>query len=94
MNSHYGLTLYGLRLYGLRISRIIGLAESEGGVQRHDVILMHNQPIGNPAIVAALPVIIRYFQRHDYHFVKLQGRLDAPERNPADLWLITQEVTL
>jgi peptidoglycan/xylan/chitin deacetylase (PgdA/CDA1 family) len=53
------------------VHRIIRLAESEGGAQRHPVVLMHNQAAGNPATVAALPAIIRYFKAHGYRFVKL-----------------------
>jgi peptidoglycan/xylan/chitin deacetylase (PgdA/CDA1 family) len=53
------------------VNRIIRLAEREGGALRHPVVLMHNQPIGNPATVAALPVIIRFFRAHGYRFVKL-----------------------
>lgn len=53
------------------VDRIISLAESEGGRLRHPVVLMHNQPVGNPATVSALPVIIRYFRRHHYRFVGL-----------------------
>ena len=53
------------------VDRIIGLAEAEGIRLRNPVVLMHNQPIGNPATVSALPTIIRFFQRHHYHFVKL-----------------------
>ena len=53
------------------VNRIIRLAEHEGGALRHPVVLMHNQPIGNPATVAALPVIIRFFRAHGYRFVKL-----------------------
>jgi peptidoglycan-N-acetylglucosamine deacetylase len=53
------------------ISRIIRLAEREGGALRHPVVLMHNQPAGNPATVAALPVIIRFFRSHGYRFVRL-----------------------
>lgn len=53
------------------VHRIIRLADTEGIAQRHPVVLMHNQPIGNPATVAALPVIIRYFRHHHYRFVKL-----------------------
>jgi peptidoglycan-N-acetylglucosamine deacetylase len=34
---------------------------------------MHNQPAGNPASVAALPVIIRFFRSHGYRFVRLLG---------------------
>ena len=52
-------------------NRIIRLAEREGGALRHPVVLMHNQPIGNPATVSALPVIIRFFRAHGYRFVKL-----------------------
>lgn len=44
-----------------------------GGTQRHPVILMHNQPAGNPATVAALPSIIKYYKRHHYRFVDLRG---------------------
>ena len=43
------------------VNRIISLAESEGGMQTHPVILMHNAPSGDPATVLALPTIIRYF---------------------------------
>jgi peptidoglycan/xylan/chitin deacetylase (PgdA/CDA1 family) len=53
------------------VDRIIRLAEDEGIRLRNPVVLMHNQPIGNPATVSALPTIIRFFQRHHYHFVKL-----------------------
>jgi peptidoglycan/xylan/chitin deacetylase (PgdA/CDA1 family) len=53
------------------VNRIIRLAEREGGALRHPVVLMHNQPIGNPATVTALPVIIRFFRAHGYRFVKL-----------------------
>jgi peptidoglycan/xylan/chitin deacetylase (PgdA/CDA1 family) len=50
--------------------RIIALAEA-GAVQRNPVILMHNQVGGNPATVAALPVIIRFYQSRRYRFVAL-----------------------
>ena len=30
-----------------------------------------NQPAGNPATVAALPVIIRFFRAHGYRFVRV-----------------------
>ena len=53
------------------VSRIIRLAEREGGALRHPVVLMHNQPAGNPATVTALPVIIRFFRSHGYRFVRL-----------------------
>jgi len=43
----------------------------EGGALRHPVVLMHNQPVGNPATVAALPVIIRFFRAHGCRFVRL-----------------------
>jgi peptidoglycan/xylan/chitin deacetylase (PgdA/CDA1 family) len=55
------------------VNRIIGLAESEGGVLRHPVVLMHNQPAGNPATVRALPVIIRFFRERGYAFVNVLG---------------------
>jgi len=53
------------------VHRIISLAESEGGALTHPVVLMHNQPVGNPATVSALPTIIRFFQHNHYHFVSL-----------------------
>jgi peptidoglycan/xylan/chitin deacetylase (PgdA/CDA1 family) len=56
------------------VNRIISLAEQEGGVLTHPVVLMHNQPAGNPATVLALPTIIRYFGSHGYTFVDLLGR--------------------
>jgi len=60
------------------VSRIVSLAESEGGVLRHPVILLHNQEIPMPATVAALPLIIRYFESHGYSFVDLLGDTGAP----------------
>ena len=56
------------------VNRIISLAESEGGALRHPVVLMHNQPAGNPATVLALRTIIQYFGSHGYTFVDLLGR--------------------
>jgi peptidoglycan-N-acetylglucosamine deacetylase len=56
------------------VNRIISLAESQGGVQQHPVVLMHNAPSGDPATVLALPAIIRYFRDHGYTFVDLYGR--------------------
>jgi len=53
------------------VNRIIGVAEREGRALRHPVVLMHNQPAGNPATVQALPVIIRFFRSHGYRFVAL-----------------------
>lgn len=53
------------------VRRIIRLAEDEGGKLHHPVVLMHNQPIGNPATVRALPTIIRFFRTRGYHFVRL-----------------------
>jgi peptidoglycan-N-acetylglucosamine deacetylase len=56
------------------VNRIIRLAKQEGGALRHPVVLMHNQPAGNPATVRALPGVIRYFRSHGYRFVDLFGR--------------------
>ena len=53
------------------VHRIIRLAETEGRALSHPVVLMHNQPNGNPATVSALPAIIHFFRVHGYHFVKL-----------------------
>ena len=55
------------------VNRIISLAESEGGSQRHPVVLMHNAPSGDPATVSALPTVIRYFRDRGYTFVSLAG---------------------
>ncbi len=53
------------------VNRIISLAEREGRVLNHPVVLMHNAPSGNPATVKALPTIINYFRSHGYRFVVL-----------------------
>src|SRR5271165_7369572 len=55
------------------VNRIITLAE-KGSSLTHPVVLMHNQPAGNPATVLALPTIIQYFGSHGYTFVDLLGR--------------------
>ena len=65
------------------VNRIIGLAERQGGVLTHPVVLMHNQPAGNPATVLALPAIIQYFGSHGYTFTDLLGRTAA--RTPGTL---------
>jgi hypothetical protein len=49
-----------------------------GGSQTHPVILMHNQPGGNPATVAALPAIISYYRSHGYTFVDLYAHGKPP----------------
>ena len=56
------------------VNRIVRLAEQQGGTQQHPVILLHNQPAGNPATVRALPRIIAFFRSHHYRFVDLLGR--------------------
>lgn len=56
------------------VNRIISLAEQQGRVLTHPVVLMHNQPAGNPATVLALPAIIQYFGSHGYTFTDLLGR--------------------
>ena len=65
------------------VNRIISLAEREGGVLTHPVVLMHNQQAGNPATVLALPAIIQYFGSHGYTFVDLLGRTAV--RTPGNL---------
>jgi peptidoglycan-N-acetylglucosamine deacetylase len=55
------------------VNRIIALAKQEGGALQHPVVLMHNQPAGNPATVRALPEIIRFFRSRGYAFVNLLG---------------------
>ncbi len=55
------------------VNRIISLAESEGGSQRHPLVLMHNASSGDPATLRALPTVIRYFRSHHYTFVSLAG---------------------
>ncbi len=56
------------------VNRIVSLAEQQGGALSHPVVLMHDQPAGNPATVLALPTIIQYFRDHGYTFVDLYGR--------------------
>jgi peptidoglycan-N-acetylglucosamine deacetylase len=53
------------------VHRIIKLAEGEGIDLKHPVIIMHNQPAGNPATALALPTIIRFFRHHHYRLVTL-----------------------
>ena len=53
------------------VNRVIRLAEQEGGALRHPIVLMYNQPAGNPATVSALPAIIQFFRAHGYRFVAL-----------------------
>jgi len=55
------------------VNRIISLAESEGGVLQHPVVLMHNAPSGDPATALALPTIIKFFRDRGYTFVDLAG---------------------
>src|SRR6516162_24752 len=52
------------------VNRIISLAE-KGSSLTHPVVLMHNQPAGNPATALALRTIIQYFGSHGYTFVDL-----------------------
>lgn len=59
------------------VDRIASRAKA-GASQAHPVILMHNQPAGNPATVAALPGIIRYYRARGYRFVDLFGRTGLP----------------
>lgn len=59
------------------VDRITSRADA-GISQAHPVILMHNQPIGNPATVAALQRIINFYRAHGYRFVDLLGRGAAP----------------
>jgi peptidoglycan/xylan/chitin deacetylase (PgdA/CDA1 family) len=56
------------------VDRIITRAKA-GGDQSHPVVLMHNQPAGNPATVAALPSIITFYRDRGYTFVDLAGRV-------------------
>ena len=67
------------------VNRIISLAESQGRGQAHPVVLMHNQPTGNPATVSALPTIIRFFRSLGYTFVDLSGgtRWSSRQASPA-----------
>jgi peptidoglycan/xylan/chitin deacetylase (PgdA/CDA1 family) len=52
------------------VNRIITLNQA-GGSQTHPVVLMHDQPGGNPATVAALPTIIQFYRDRGYGFVTL-----------------------
>jgi peptidoglycan/xylan/chitin deacetylase (PgdA/CDA1 family) len=62
------------------VDRIVSRAEA-GRSQNHPVILMHNQPGGNPATVRALPTIIRFYKSRGYRFVDLYGRTGVPTVN-------------
>ena len=53
------------------VHRIIGLAEAERAKLAHPVVLMHDQQIGNPATVSALPVLIPFVRACGYTFVAL-----------------------
>jgi len=64
------------------VDRIVSLARA-GGSQQHPVILMHNQPNGNPATVAALPLIIDYYRSLGYTFVDLNGHSGLTVPGPA-----------
>lgn len=59
------------------VQRITSRAEA-GVTQKHPVILMHNQPNGNPATVSALPAIIRFYQARHYRFVDLHANTGLP----------------
>jgi peptidoglycan/xylan/chitin deacetylase (PgdA/CDA1 family) len=52
------------------VQRIIRQAE-QGGALLHPILLMHDARPGDPATVAALPVIIEFFRSHGYRFVAL-----------------------
>lgn len=60
------------------IDRIVSNAETEGLETDHAVVLFHNQAIAMPATVAALPIVIRFFEAHGYRFVDLLGRTGWP----------------
>jgi Polysaccharide deacetylase len=56
------------------VDRIVQRATA-GGSQQHPVVLMHNQPGGNPATIEALPRIIAFYRDRGYTFVDLAGRI-------------------
>jgi peptidoglycan/xylan/chitin deacetylase (PgdA/CDA1 family) len=60
------------------VHRIIRRADA-GGSQQHPVVLMHNQPAGNPATVDALSHVITYYRAHGYRFVDLLGDTGRPD---------------
>ena len=66
------------------VDRITSRAE-EGVAEVNPVILMHNQPGGNPATVAALPRIIDFYRSRGYAFVDLFGRTGEPPPSVRDL---------
>jgi peptidoglycan/xylan/chitin deacetylase (PgdA/CDA1 family) len=59
------------------VDRIVSRARA-GAALQHPVILMHNPAAANPATVAALPRIIRYYKLHGYRFVDLYGHTGHP----------------
>jgi len=54
-----------------------------GENQQHPVILMHNQPNGNPATVSALPGIIASYRARGYQFVDVHGNTGPPSVHSA-----------
>ena len=65
-------------------SPLATLASMRHVKSRTPVVLMHNQPAGNPATVLALPKIIKYFQARGYTFVDLYGRTGWSSRQPSE----------
>jgi peptidoglycan/xylan/chitin deacetylase (PgdA/CDA1 family) len=60
------------------VHRIESSVIDQSRSQDHPVVLLHNQMISMPATVAALPTIIRSFERRGYAFVDLLGRSGPP----------------
>ena len=53
------------------VNAVVKNIETESAPLDNPVVLMHNNAVGNPTTVAALPVIIQWFQAHGYKFVAL-----------------------
>jgi peptidoglycan/xylan/chitin deacetylase (PgdA/CDA1 family) len=51
---------------------------AEDASQLHPIVLLHNQVVGNPATVAALPDIIAFYKARGYRFVDLLGSTGLP----------------
>lgn len=66
------------------VNQIVSLAEA-GSSQAHPVILFHNQPVGSPATVAALPTIITYYRSLGYTFVDLAGGVRGQDPTRRDI---------
>jgi len=53
------------------VNKIVQSVETQSIQLRNPVVLLHNPLAGTPDTVAALPILIKWFESHDYKFVGL-----------------------